>query len=151
MRKPSLNFAVTIFTIFFSLSFTNSFSQNEATESKLSCADLSNPLKLAKVKTYVDNYYSIVKADPEMTTRQINFITPEMTCLAALTTDTIKFIMAAHDKKPENIFIVVEFKSKGEYEFYDLDDMFAKSRKIRKPSSHLCPPPSPCGVPFELR
>jgi hypothetical protein len=151
MKKLMSISAVSIFTIFLSLSFTDCFSQGSKTATKPSCVDTSESICQDSVTIYAAIYKSIVSANPANTVQQINFTNPELSCLSKLSSDGVKFIFAAYDTDPLNIFIVVEVKKKGKYYFYDLDKLFPSGRKRGTPSNHFCPPPTPCPIPYTLK
>jgi hypothetical protein len=150
MKKLILISSVTIFTIFLSLSFTDSFSQSAKIQTDPNCTNSSRKIpEDSVIHSYARNYRLLVSMKPWDAAKQINFTIPELSCLSKLPTGKLKLIFGAFNRyKISTVFIIVEISENGDNNYYELDDMFPSVRMKEKPSSHLCPLPRPCPIPF---
>lgn len=157
MKKILHILVLFIFTIFLSLSFINGFSQKSQVSSKYSCTNHSREIprdsdpNKDSVAIYAAYDTLLVQANPTYAARQIKLTKEELSCISKIPSPLIKFIIASTSPtKGDNVFIIVETKEKGKYHYYDLDTMYPSiCPKPKAPtSSHLCPPPANCAIPF---
>ena len=113
------------------------------------CADLTKPIDLGTVVNYIQNYYDIVKHNPNNAIGQIELSTTELKCLSKITNKALKFINAATiSTDSSSTIIIVEVNVKSKISFYNLDDLFPGSKGRISLINHHCPPPTPCPVPL---
>ncbi len=145
MKKPISFSGVAIFIILIPISFIIGCSE---------CTNSSRDITVDSVQIYAGYYSKMVSTNPASAVQQSFLTNKELSCLSKLSSGELKFIFAAYD--PNNVntkFIIVEVDKKDIYSFYDLDDMYPRICPARldasiKSSSHLCPPPSDCGIPL---
>jgi hypothetical protein len=107
-----------------------------------------NPQVLSEtdVMQMAEHYNALVLKEPGLCIRQIT-MDGLLLELLLYKTEGLKLIAAA-DMKTNEITVIMQFWKDGEFNYYDIRELFTPGMKGMRGQAPVCPPPAGCDLPI---